>query len=150
MPNEVTGDLDKKLEAMANSLTRKRRVAINKAGMQTFREAFEGNFKRTMNGHGDHILNTLTEDTTPGGAVGLGFSKKGKVAYLARFQNDGWIPRNQYGGPYKYHGTYPMVPGKHFWEDTIADQKVEKATAEREVQEAQKYIDRAARGGGLS
>lgn len=147
MPNQITGNLDEKLMQLAKGLTTKQRIATNKAGMEVYRKAFEENFKSSMK-HGDSILETLTEDTSTGGTVSLGFSKKGKKAYLARFQNDGWIPRNQYGGPYKYHRELPIVPGKHFWEKTNENQGVMKAVAEAEINEAKKNYDHNMRRGG--
>lgn len=147
MASEVTGDLDKILERMANGLTRSQRIDVNKKGMEVYRQKFEENYNQSMNGHGKSIIKTLTEDTTESGEVQLGFSKKGKKAYLARFHNDGWVPRNQYGGPYKYHGAMPMVPGRHFWEHTNNDQALQRQIATAEVKTAAKYMTRKAHGG---
>lgn len=149
MPNEVTGDLDKKLMKLAKGLTTKQRIATNKAGMEVYKNAFKENFNSTMK-NGKSILDTLTEDSSTGGMVSLGFSKEGKKAYLARFQNDGWIPRNQYGGPYKYHGELPIVPGKHFWERTNENEAVMRAVASAEITEAKKHYDANVERGRLS
>lgn len=145
------------LRSMADTVSRKNRVKINRKGAKVFKEALHNNYNVAM-GHSkdDKIIETLTTDTTAGGAVGVGFSKKGRKAYLARFHNDGWIPRNQYGGPYKYHpggkdgdrsGGLPMVPGKHYWEKTAHDEGVDKSISEAEVKELNRLLRRAAGGG---
>lgn len=157
MPNEVHGDLAEKLQRMAE-MSFKDRVKINKAGMEPFRKAFVQNFNTSFkDGHGKSIISTLTEHTSPGGRVEIGFSKAGKKAYLARFQNDGWVPHNQYGGPYKYHPDrknshaqsgveLPIVPGKHFWEHTYNDETVIAKITEAEVAYFERHLkDKAGR-----
>ena len=151
MPNEVNGNLDEIFKRMAQGLTRKQRIAANQKAMEPYEAEFRRNFKTSMNGHGDSILNTLAQNKTEGGAVELGFSKKGKKAYLARFQNDGWIPRNQYGGPYKVHGGLPMVPAKHFWEKTNEDAKhgeLNKIMTKRQINYFKQVMDGKVHGGG--
>lgn len=152
-------DMAEILRSMAETTSRKNRVKINRKGAKVFKEALHENYNVSMkHSADDDVIETLTTDTTTGGAVGVGFSKKGKKAYLARFQNDGWIPRNQYGGPYKYHpggadkskdssGGLPMVPGKHFWEKTAHDEGVDKSISEAEVKELDRLLRRAAGGG---
>ena len=160
MPNEVKGKLDGMFEKMAKALSRKQRISVNKAGMKPYKEEFTKNFKESFReGKGESILETLSEHATTGGRVELGFSKKGKKAYLARFHNDGWIPRNQYGGPYKYHPNrvgnekglddsgLPMVPGKHFWEKTNSDASLKEKIRAREIRKYHQILDEKVKGG---
>lgn len=151
MPNEVQGRMDEVFDKMAKGMTRQQRIKANDKAMDLFEERFKENFLRSMNNHGESILRALTREKTTGGTVAIGFSKQGKKAYLARFHNDGWVPRNQYGGPYPVHGSQPMVYGKHFWENTEEEAKhgdLGKRMSEREIEYWKKIMDDKARGGG--
>lgn len=164
MPNQVSGNMDGILRRMANGFTRQQRISVNEAGMDAYESAFRTNFKNTMTNDkndGNSILQTLTREKTPGGAVAMGFSKQGKKAYLARFQNDGWIPRNQYGGPYAYHPErrynggkpvegeveLPMVTGKHFWEKTNNDQNVRREIGRHQARRVRVIMSSKIHGG---
>ena len=118
MPDGVEGHLDEIFERMAKGLSKTQRQKANQKAAELYKDALTKNFDNAMKGHGESIIKTLTTHNNGGGGVEVGFSKEGKKGYLARFQNDGWIPKNQYGGPYTLHNGLPMVPGKHFWEET--------------------------------
>lgn len=149
-------DMSEVLRNMAQATSRRQRIRINRKGAHVFEEALRQNYNTSMSeknpakhGTDDDVISTLTTDTTAGGAVGVGFSAKGKKSYLARFQNDGWIPRNQHGGPYKYHRTFPMVPGAHFWEKTYNDSGVDRRIGEAQKKEFENIMKRATRGDSL-
>lgn len=56
------------------------------------------------------LVKAIDYNKEHGGAVKVGFTRKSEKAYIGRFLNDGWDPRNQHGGPYQH------VPGEHFFE----------------------------------
>lgn len=134
------GSFDAFLERMSQKVTPHERSKINHAGMRAFRKDLEDNIRNPDVGRkGSNIMrrekmiDTLTTTTEGAGRVIIGFSKKGEKAYLARFMNDGWDSKNQYGGPYRHN------PGEHFWEKTEKQdkEKVSKIMAER----AKKVLD---------
>ncbi|QNQ83758.1 hypothetical protein FP435_04520 [Lactobacillus sp. PV037] len=138
MANEILNEvnMDKKLEELGKSFTEKERFEINGAAMKPFekhlRNFLQTNLKNNPYGakqisNGEqHLLDTLKRNKVSGGEVELGFTKKGKKAYIGRFLNDGWDVKNQYGGPYRH------VEGMHFWEETesATEHEVKKAELE--------------------
>ena len=152
-------DMARILRELGEAASRKNRIKANRKAANLFKEKLRENYNDSM-GHSkdDSIISTLTTDTTTGGAVGVGFSKKGKKSYLARFHNDGWIPRNGKGGPYMYHPgrkghgdkddggiALPMVPGLHYWETTAKDKDLEKRMIDAQVKELNRLLGNAAR-----
>lgn len=115
--------MDKALEALGKKFTEKEKWEINGKAILPFEKMLRKNIEnrnvpyRDPNYDPDRkaLLATLETNNVRGGEVEVGFTKKGKKAYLGRFMNDGWDPRNQHGGPYKH------VEGEHFWERTDAD-----------------------------
>lgn len=125
MVSEIKNEakFDAFLAKMSQKVTAKERSKINLAGMRVFQKNLEDNIrqhqgrKESNTTRREKMINTLTTKTEPGGRVFIGFSKKGKKSYLARFMNDGWDSKNQYGGPYGHQ------PGEHFWENTEKNAK---------------------------
>lgn len=157
-------DMARELRELGDAISRKGRIKANRKAANLFKEKLRENYNESMGRKNnkthsdDSVISTLTTDTTTGGAVGVGFSKKGKKAYLARFQNDGWIPRNGKGGPYMYHPdrnghtsrgddgpTLPMVPGLHFWEKTATNEDLEKQMIDIQIKELNRLLGNAAR-----
>lgn len=98
---------DRFLERVGDGFTIDERKKVNKAGskvyqssMQTFLNEHRSD-RKYQNGT-EHLADTLTHEITTGGKYEIGFSKKGKKAYIARLLNDGFDVRNQFGGPYKH------------------------------------------------
>lgn len=128
--------MDKKLAELGKAFTEKERFKINGKAMKPFeahlRNYLETNLEKREYGRKEilsgekHLLDTLETNKVPGGEVELGFTKKGKKAYIGRFLNDGWDVKNQYGGPYRH------VEGMHFWEETesATEHEVKKAELE--------------------
>lgn len=139
MANEMLNinNMDDKLEELGRSFTSAEAWKINKAGIMPFYNALKGYYsvhRSAKDYRGEwrrknpdtrprspekHLIDTLVINKEKDGSVATGFSKAGKKAYLARFLNDGWDVRNQYGGPYRH------VEGGHYWE------KAEDETAEQ-------------------
>lgn len=125
MVSEIKNEhgFDEFLTRMSQRVTPKERSTINHAGMRVFKKKLEANIrehsgrKESNTKRREKMISTLTTKTEPGGRVLIGFSKKGKKAYLARFMNDGWDSKNQYGGPYTHQ------PGEHYWENTEGESK---------------------------
>lgn len=103
-----TGKFDAFLQSVSQHglLTLKERRKVNRAGdkvyethMHQFLDAHKTDrvYKRT-----NHLNKTLTHQIKEDGHYEIGFSKKGKKAYVARLLNDGFDVRNQYGGPYRH------------------------------------------------
>lgn len=72
------------------------------------------------------LVDAIDYNKEHGGAVAVGFTRKSEKAYLGRFLNDGWDPRNQHGGPYTH------VPGEHFFEKSAenADEEIKRVEEE--------------------
>ena len=122
MPNEITNHgLDDWLEEHENGFTVSQRRKINKAGSDVYEhalQAFLNQHRSTRNLGADeqHLADTLTHEIANDGHYEVGFSKKGKKAYIARLLNDGWDSRNQFnrhGAPYRH-----VEPPE--WHDFIA------------------------------
>lgn len=118
----VNNNFDKFLAKAAQGFTLSERKKVNKAGDKVYEEAMS-NFldqhksDRTYTGGTEHLADTLTHEIKEDGHYEIGFSKKGKKAYVARLLNDGWRPRNRYGGPY---GEAPKGVKYAEWHDFIA------------------------------
>lgn len=141
--NEV--NFDNFLASLSQRITPKERSKVNHAGMRVFKKDLEDNIRNPSVGRKESkverrekMIDTLTTNTEGAGRVLVGFSKKGKKAYLARFMNDGWDSKNQYGGPYRHN------PGEHFWENTEKEdkEKVGKAMAAKAKEMIDKRIGR--------
>lgn len=98
---------DDYLRKNGDGLTIDERKKVNKVGakiyenaMQTFLDHHRSD--RVYQNGTEHLADTLTHEITTGGKYEIGFSKKGKKAYIARLLNDGFDVRNQFGGPYKH------------------------------------------------
>lgn len=142
----IENNFDKFLEKADRGFTLGERKKVNKVGdkvyekvMQSFLDAHR---RHVIYKDGtQHLADTLTHEIKEDGHYEIGFSKKGKKAYIARFLNDGWRPRNQFGGPYG-------IADPAEWNDFIArigqqnDAKMGKAMAQR----AKKIMDEKAGG----
>lgn len=147
MPNGLIGDnFDKFLEHADKGFTLGERKKVNKVGDKAYEKAmqtFLDEHRRpvTYKDGTQHLADTLTHEIKEDGHYEIGFSKKGKKAYIARFLNDGWRPRNQFGGPYG-------IADPAEWHDFIArigqqnDAEMGKAMAQR----AKKIMDEKAGG----
>ena len=73
-----------------------------------------------------NLVDAIDYNKEHGGAVQVGFTRKSEKAYIGRFLNDGWDPRNQHGGPYEH------VPGEHFFEKSTdnASEEIKRVEAE--------------------
>lgn len=130
-----SGNMDEILDKLGKGFSEQERWDINKPSAQVYEKALKynvaHNLNPTRNGisvSGSHelvrdrenggykrrdrsdLVEAIDYNKEHGGAVKVGFTRKSKKAYIGRFLNDGWDPRNQYGGPYKH------VPGEHFFE----------------------------------
>ncbi len=88
-------------------LTLSERRRVNRVGAKVYEQhmqSFLDNHKSSNEYEDDtqHLADTLTHEIREDGHYEIGFSKKGKKAYIARFLNDGWDVRNQHGGPYRH------------------------------------------------
>lgn len=72
------------------------------------------------------LIDAIDYNKERGGAVRVGFTRKSEKAYIGRFLNDGWDPRNQHGGPYQH------VEGEHFFEKSAdsSDEEIKKTELE--------------------
>lgn len=80
------------------------------------------------------LLDAIDYNKEHGGAVKVGFTRKSEKAYIGRFLNDGWDPRNQHGGPYQH------VEGEHFFEKSADDS--DEAIKETEKESLLKVLKR--------
>lgn len=144
MPNSgLTNDnFDEFLERADRGFTLGERKKVNKVGDKVYEKAMhtfldDHRSHATYKDGTQHLADTLTHEIKEDGHYEIGFSKKGKKAYIARFLNDGWRPRNQFGGPYG-------IANPPEWHDFIArigqqnDAKMGKAMAAR----AKEIMDR--------
>lgn len=150
-----SGNIDKVLSSLRNSLTGHEQIRINTAGAEVYKEFLVHNFlakdRPDSNGNMQHYDTAkgipYDSKSKPGGPhdrekmaktiivahergrtdVGVGFSTEGKLAYIGRFINDGWDPRNHYAGP------FPHVPGEFYFEKTEieAEDEVKRAMANK-------------------
>lgn len=143
------GNIDKVLKSLRSSLTGRQKIRINTAGAEVYKYYLTQNFlaydRPDENGKMKHydtpkyipydnqhdrrkmadtIIVAHERNKTE---VGVGFSTEGKLAYVGRFINDGWDPRNQFGGP------YPHVNGEFYFEKTEveAEDAVKAAMADK-------------------
>ena len=134
----VKNNFDDFLEKADKGFTLSDRKKVNKVGDKIYEKAMLAFLKAherdvVFEDGTKHLAETLTHEIKEDGHYEIGFSKKGKKAYIARFLNDGWKPRNQYGGPY---GTAPKEKYAD-WHDFIArigkerDKEMGKQMAER-------------------
>lgn len=142
----INNRFDQFLEQVGNGFTREERKQVNHEGDRVYEMAMSQFLQQhrtpTVYKNGtEHLADTLTHEVKPDGGYEIGFSEKGKKAYIARLLNDGWESRNQYGGPYRH-----VQPPE--WHDFIAkigkenDEKMGKEMANR----AKGIMDRKARG----
>lgn len=140
------GNIDKVLRSIKSSLTGRESIRINTAGAEVYKKYLIENFlahnrpdkegeEPTWHADAKGIAYDSKHDREDMAKtiivaheryqtqVGVGFSTEGKLAYVGRFINDGWDPRNQYGGP------FPHVPGEFYFEKTEVE-------CEDEVKEA--------------
>lgn len=121
---EITNNnFDKVLADLSDGLTLEEHKRVNKVGdkiyeraMQQFLDSHKSD--RVYKKGTEHLADTLTHEIKDDGSYEIGFSKKGKKAYVARLLNDGWRPRNQHGGPY---GTAPKGKKWADWHDFITN-----------------------------
>lgn len=123
MDNGIANDnFDKFLARVGKGFTLDERKKVNKAGDKVYEEAMQNFLNSHKSSHTylkgtQHLADTLTHEIREDGHYEIGFSRKGKKAYVARLLNDGWRPRNQYGGPY---GEAPKGAKYAEWHDFIA------------------------------
>ncbi|KRN13826.1 hypothetical protein EFQ23_04815 [Limosilactobacillus fermentum] len=108
MANEMTSHgFDDFLNDLEKKITVNNRRKINKAGADVYEKSmqqFLDEHRRSvvyLNGQ-QHLADTLTHEIQNNGAYEIGFSRKGKKAYIARLLNDGWDVKNRYGGPWSH------------------------------------------------
>lgn len=150
------GNMDKVLDELSKGFDEKERWDINKPAAQVYEKALKYNLAHNLNptrngimvdnpkynredeyvrnrqGKGykkrdrQDLVDAIDYNKEHGGAVAVGFTRKSEKAYLGRFLNDGWDPRNQHGGPYTH------VPGEHFFEKSAesADEEVKRVEEE--------------------
>ena len=133
----VKNGFDKFLEDVDQHglLTLTERRKINRAGAKVY----ENHMKSFLDDHKssneyrdgtEHLADTLTHEIKEDGHYEIGFSKKGKKGYIARFLNDGWEAKNQHRGPYRH--VQPV-----YWHDFIkrigdeCDEEMGKQMAEK-------------------
>ena len=140
------GNIDKVLRSIKGSLTGREAIRINTAGAEVYKKHLETNFLAhvrpdkpgeeptyhkdakgipydSKHNREDMAKTIIVAHERFQTQVGVGFSTEGKLAYVGRFINDGWDPRNQYGGPFGH------VPGEFYFEKTEVE-------SEGEVKEA--------------
>lgn len=141
-----SGNIDKVLRSIKSSLTGRESIRINTAGAEVYKKYLTENFLAhnrpdregeaptwhkdakgiaydSKHNREDMAKTIIVAHERFQTQVGVGFSTEGKLAYIGRFINDGWDPRNQFGGP------FPHVPGEFYFEKTEVE-------AEDEVKEA--------------
>ena len=150
------GNMDSILDKLSQGFTEKERWEINKPAAQVYEKALKYNLAHnlnpTRNGRmgfdeetgqpvelvkdrkkggfkrrdREDLVNAIDYNKEHGGAVQVGFTRKSEKAYIGRFLNDGWDPRNQHGGPYEH------VPGEHFFEKSTdnASEEIKRVEAE--------------------
>lgn len=150
------GKMDEVLDKLSREFTEQERWDINKPAAQVYKKALKyhvGYSDRStrngiMVGPREYVRNRHPVDENDtraykprdrsdlvaaidynkehGGAVTVGFTRKSQKAYIGRFLNDGWDPRNQHGGPYAH------VEGEHFFEKsaTESDSEIKKTELE--------------------
>lgn len=144
------GNIDRVLASLRSSLTGRETIRINTAGAEVYKAVLKKNFlahERADVPGGpityhkdskgipydsqhdrDKMADTLIVAHERGQtAVGVGFSTEGKLGFVGRFINDGWDPRNKYGGP------YPHVNGEFYFEKSEVESReaVKKAMADK-------------------
>lgn len=140
------GNIDKVLRSIKGSLTGRESIRINTAGAEVYKKYLTKNFLAhnrpdregeeptwhkdakgipydSKHNREDMAKTIIVAHERFQTQVGVGFSTEGKLGYIGRFINDGWDPRNQYGGP------FPHVPGEFYFEKTEVE-------SEGEVKEA--------------
>lgn len=150
------GNMDSILDKLSQGFTEKERWEINKPAAQVYEKALKYNLVHNLNptrnsrmgfdeetgqpvelvkdrkngGYKrrdrEDLVNAIDYNKEHGGAVQVGFTRKSEKAYIGRFLNDGWDPRNQHGGPYEH------VPGEHFFEKSTdnASEEIKRVEAE--------------------
>lgn len=129
--------MDDFFKEFGKGFSEQERWEINKPAAEVFKKALIYHIDVAENHHPYRnkyykherkgIIDNIAANKEHGGAVKVGVTRKSKKAYIARFLNDGWTPRNQRGGPY-----LPPIEPEHFWEDAM-DQSAEGVKdAERE------------------
>lgn len=150
------GNMDSILDKLSQGFTEKERWEINKPAAQVYEKALKYNLAHNLNPtrngrmgfdeetgqpaelvkdreNGGYkrrdrtdLVNAIDYNKEHGGAVKVGFTRKSEKAYIGRFLNDGWDPRNQHGGPYEH------VPGEHFFEKSTdnASEEIKRVEAE--------------------
>lgn len=148
--------MDSILDKLSQGFTEKERWEINKPAAQVYEKALKYNLVHNLNptrnsrmgfdeetgqpvelvkdrkngGYKrrdrEDLVNAIDYNKEHGGAVQVGFTRKSEKAYIGRFLNDGWDPRNQHGGPYEH------VPGEHFFEKSTdnASEEIKRVEAE--------------------
>lgn len=144
------GNIDRILASLRSSFTGREAIRINTAGAEVYKAVLKKNFLAhdradTPGGpithhedskgiaydnkhNRDDMADTLIVAHERGQtSVGVGFSTEGKLAYIGRFINDGWDPRNQYGGP------FPHVNGEFYFEKSEVESEgaVKKAMTDK-------------------
>lgn len=144
MANQILNEnnFDRIIDNLAKRWTKAERAEVNKAGEAVFTPMLKKkvDVHRTPGkgvGYPGHMADTLDNNVRYDGSVEIGFTKKGKKAYIARFLNDGWEEHNQHGGPYGHR------EGEHFWEETTteAEEPSKKAMAEAAKQVMRKKAE---------
>lgn len=127
--------MDKAFDALGDKFTPAEKRKINREGIEPFYKTLRKNIEnrsvpyvqdehRRYKPDRTKLLSTLDTNYTDDDGVEVGFTKKGKQAYLGRFMNDGWDVRNQHGGPWRH------VEGEHFWERTQSETSYKVTKAE--------------------
>ena len=143
------GNIDRVLASLRSSLTGRETIRINTAGTEAYKAVLKKNFlardRPDSNGVMHHYENSkgipydsqhdrdkmadtlIVAHERGQTSVGVGFSTEGKLAFVGRFINDGWDPRNKYGGP------YPHVNGEFYFEksEVESQEAVKKAMADK-------------------
>lgn len=140
------GNIDNVLRSIKGALTGRESIRINTAGAEVYKKNLKENFLAHLRPDVEGGEPTYHEDAKSipydhqhnrddmadtiivaherfQTQVGVGFSTEGKLGFVGRFINDGWDPRNKYGGPYGH------VPGEFYFEKTEVE-------SEDEVKEA--------------
>ena len=133
---ENEAQMDNLLKELGKGIPISIKLAMNQNAMRPFKDVLKPKIEAHRTSDDDlkvppHMADTLIiQKDKKTGKVSIGFSKPGKKAYIARFLNDGWDVKNQYGGPYK------RVEGLHYWESTESESKEAVTEAMKESLEA--------------